>query len=376
MKKKVLLVVTQGNWGGAQKYVFDLASELKARDCEVAVAVGEPNGERDLQEKLRAKNIEVFQLKNLVRPISPLNDASAIFELAGLYKKFQSDVVHLNSSKAGVLGALAKFLLEKKQRPKIVYTVHGWAFLEPVTVLVKAIYFWAEKLSAAWKDKVIVLSGKELKIAQEKLGIKNDKLVKISHGLKLDQMLFPREEAREKLNLPANGQLVGAVAGFYATKGLDILLLAMKKISPKASLVLIGDGPEKNRLEEMIKDLDLGQRVFLPGQINDAYRYFTAFDLLALSSRKEGFPYVILEAGLAGIPVAATDVGGVGEIIDNRKTGLLVPAENADKLAEAINELLSDGEQAQKMSAALKEKIRNERSFTEMIEATMKVYLD
>jgi len=376
IKQKILFVITQGHWGGAQKYVFDLAGEFNARGHEVAVAVGEPNGGRELQEKLRANRIEVFQLKNLARPISFWHDAAAIFELAGLYKKWQPRAVHLNSSKAGVLGSLAKFLLAKKQRSKIIYTAHGWAFLEPVSFLTKAVYFWAEKFSAAWKDKIIVLSGKELTVSREELGIKKDKLVKISHGVKLERELYSGEEARKNLDLPASGKIIGVVAGFYATKGLDVLLMAMKNISPEVKLVLVGVGPEKDELYKMIKDLGLGSRVFLPGQVVDAYRYFTAFDLFVLPSRKEGFPYVILEAGLAGVPVVATDVGGAGEMIEDKKTGRLVPPEDPNKLAEAINEMLSDDEGAQRMGAALREKVRQERSFEEMVARTMKIYLD
>lgn len=373
MEQKILLVITQGYWGGAQKYVDDLAGELQAKNYEVAVAVGEPNGDKDLQGRLLTQGIKVFQLQHLVRPIALFDDCAAIFELANLYKEYQPAIVHLNSSKAGFLGSLAKFFVKNRQQLKIIYTVHGWVFLEPVSALVKMVYFWMEKISASWKDKIIVLSNRELKIAQEKLGIAKNKLVKISHGLKLKSKLFSRAEARAVLNLP-DGKILGTVAGFYRNKGLDILLQAMKSLSPEIKLVLIGDGPEKEKLQKLVATFALEHRVFFPGRLMDVYRYLMALDVFVLPSRKEGFPYALLEAGAVGLPVVATDVGGVGEIIEDERTGLLVSPELVDKLTAEIEQLFLNNEQAQKMGLALKEKIRTERNYEDMIEKTIEVY--
>ena len=110
-KPKILYIITQGHWGGAQKYVYNLASAL-SNSFEVVVAIGEPNNNPDLQRLLKDKGIEHIQLKHLRRSISPIADLLAIFELKKLYKKIKPNIIHLNSSKASILGSLASYKLQ------------------------------------------------------------------------------------------------------------------------------------------------------------------------------------------------------------------------------------------------------------------------
>ena len=111
IKPKLLYVITQGQWGGAQKYVYDLSLALR-EEFEIIVAVGEPNDKPDLQNRLKKANLSYIQLRHLRRAISPWHDLLAIFELRGLYRKLKPSIVHLNSSKAGILGSLAAYKLQ------------------------------------------------------------------------------------------------------------------------------------------------------------------------------------------------------------------------------------------------------------------------
>lgn len=340
-KPRLLYIVTQGHWGGAQKYIYDLANNL-TNNFDIAVAVGEPDNNPDLQRKLKQKGIEHFQLKHLKRSISPIHDILAIFELRKLYKKTKPDIIHLNSSKASILGSLANWF--KFQESSVtIYTAHGWVFDEPLSKNKKNIYKTLEKLTSKKKKVIIVLSEKDKNTALKELKIPEKKLHIIPVGIDRPEYILSKKDSKNKLNkiipgLSEKDYTIGVIANFYQTKNLDNLISAVSKIKEKLknyNLILIGDGPEKENLQTKIKTLNL-ERVYLPGFLENAEQYLSSFDLFVLPSKKEGLPYTLLEAKINKIPIIATDVGAVSTIIENKKTGLIVPPRNIDKLSEAI----------------------------------------
>jgi len=372
-KQKILYVITQGEWAGAERYVFDLATNLGA-DFDVTVAIGEPNGHQDLQNKLdKIGRVHVIQLTHLVRRISPYHDILAIFELAQLYKKLQPDIAHLNSSKTGLIGSLARLFIIHYSL-FIIYTVHGWVFNEPLPWLRKKLYFYLEKWAAKLKDGFIALSPFEAEQGKSLLKIPSEKITTIPHGISQPIAPLSQTEARGELLKKTNLKIsekyiwIGAIANYYQTKGLDILIqaLAKKKDSfQNVSCLLIGEGPERARLSKLISANRLDNLVYLVGTVAEASRYLPAFDLFVLPSRKEGYPYALLEAMAAGLPAVATAVGGIPSIIADKKNGLLVPPENVVALAEAIEHSLRHLTEFQPNTAlsTLKEEIERTTSW-------------
>jgi len=348
-KQKILYVITQGEWAGAERYVFDLATNLGA-DFDVTVAIGEPNGHQDLQNKLdKIGRVHVIQLTHLVRRISPYHDILAIFELAQLYKKLQPDIAHLNSSKTGLIGSLARLFIIHYSL-FIIYTVHGWVFNEPLPWLRKKLYFYLEKWAAKLKDGFIALSPFEAEQGKSLLKIPSEKITTIPHGISQPIAPLSQTEARGELLKKTNLKIsekniwIGTIANYYKTKGLDILIQALAKkrnALQNVSCLLIGEGPERTKLTQLIAANHLDNLVYLTGSVPEAARFLPAFDLFVLPSRKEGLPYSLLEATTAGVPVVATAVGGVPTIVTDKKTGLLVPPENSPALADAIEYGLS-----------------------------------
>lgn len=379
-QEKILLVVTQGLWGGAQRYVYDLAVNL-AKNYPITVAVGEPNGQKDLQQKITAwntqnadKKIELIQLSHLVRAISPIHDVLAVFELANLYKKHYFKAVHLNSSKAGVIGSLPKLL----QKQKIIYTAHGWVFLEPLSFIAKKVYFWLERCTAKLKDKVIVLSEVEFDIARSELKIPENKLAIIPIGIADETKKYSKTEAKNILkkyiSFDDNKKIAGTIANFYPTKGLDILFNAVAKNKEKLAdynFIIIGEGPERKKLEKIITDNGLENIIFLTGKIENASELLPAFDLFVLPSLKEGMPYTILEAQNAGLSIVATKVGGIPEIIEDKKTGLLVKPGDIDDLADNITKKLDNLTSNNLISAT-----KNQYTIKEMTEKISNIISD
>ncbi|MDP2951311.1 MAG: glycosyltransferase, partial [bacterium] len=294
---KILYLITQSDMGGAQKYVFDLTCGFK-NEFELIVAAGK--GTNELFSFLKEKKINHLKLNHLSRLPNPLKAFLAVLEIRRLLKKEKPNILHLNSTTAGFLGSLA--VLGLKIKPKVVYTVHGWAFLEPGIVKQKLFYLF-EKITSKIKNKFIVLSNYEKQVALKKKISKENQLEIIPNGIN-NLTFLNKEQAREKLNLPSNVILVGTIANAYKAKGLKYLLKA-HALALNYQLVIIGDGPEKKKLQ---KQFPLSN--FLE-KIENASKYLKAFDIFCLPSVKEGFPFALLEAMQAQLPIIATKVGAI-----------------------------------------------------------------
>lgn len=346
---KILYVITQGEQGGGQKYVLELAEKV-AKEHDVFVGIGriENEGDKWLFEKLESVGVKkenIFEIKNLQREIKPFLDFKALLEMRGLFKKINPDVVHLNSSKAGVVGAVASIFT----KTKVVYTVHGWVFLEPMNPIKKLIYIFLEFASAKLRDDTIFITQKDID-AVALWSIFKGKGTLIYNGIDESKKvnLLSREESREfifsKIGTRDAGQkIVGTISNLFKTKGLEYLIDAAKDID--ALFVVFGFGDEKYRqeLQDKINKNGPQNNFFLLGRVPDAYKYLRALDVFTLTSVKEGLPYSILEASLANLPIVATSVGGVTEVAKNIKISL-VESQNVQQIRSAIVENLNNSE--------------------------------
>lgn len=316
--------------GGAQKYVLDLAAHFHG-----SIAAG-PEGNQ-LENRATVQHIPFYLLPNMRRALSPYHDALALIELMRLIKQLRPDIVHTNSSKAGILGSLASWLCGVPT----VFTAHGFQYLEPMSKLKKWFFWFCEFVCRPFRNFVITVSEHDRNAALHDLVITKNRSKTIYHGITAPNFLSP-EEARNRLKLPPAQAYIGTIANLYQTKGIDILLDAFAQMHhslPQVGLVIIGNGPERDRLMKLTEQLSLTKHVHFLGQIPEAAQYLRAFGLFVLPSRKEGFPYVILEALTAGTPILATKVGGVPEALDT--AGILVAPNNADELQKSLRLLLT-----------------------------------
>ncbi len=344
---KILYIITQADGGGAQKYTLDLAKHF-----EGAIAAGEESPK--LFDEARALGLYTFTLKHLRRAINPWHDFMAVWEIRQLIKSYKPEIVHLNSSKAGVVGSFAAIGL----KTKVVFTAHGFIFNEPLPWILKSFYLALEKAASSYRDYIICVSEADRKSAMDYNLTLPDKISTIHNGI--DQINFlPRQEARQKLGLPLDKELVVTIANEYKTKGLDIM---EKALSSNCLTVIIGNVSDEKKSTDNIKYL---------GFVKDAQIYLKAFDILAVPSRKEGFPFVVLEAMAAGLPIVATRVGGIPEALGD--AGLLVEPENPKALVEAVDKIITDQELADLLS---QKALARSKLFTreKMLEETKKVY--
>ena len=374
---KILYLITKSNWGGAQRHVFDLAVASKNNGHDVVVALG---GDGILRSKLEEQSISTRPITELGRDVSVSKDAGSFKEIFSIIRREKPDVLHLHSPKAAGLGALAGRLLRLK---KIIYTVHGWAFNENRPLHQKIAIILFSWLTTIFSHKIILLSEKELSQTLSFPFI-GGKTILIPLGIGAPVFISvdgARQFIAKKIEVPFadfnKKTIIGTIAELHTNKGLVFLIQAVKDVvakHPHAVIIIIGDGEQRSYLEKMTKELGLEKHVYLTGYISSASEYIKAFDIFILPSVKEGLPYTILEAGYAGLPIIATTVGGIPEIIDDMKSGILIQPRKPAEIAHAINFYIEHLDVARQYGRALNETMKKKFTLERMLKDTEKVY--
>lgn len=371
-KRKVLIGITKSNFGGAQRYVLDLATMLPKGAFEVAVICG---GEGPLVTMLHDAGIRVIALPALQRDVRVWGDIRVFFSLIALLRRERPDILHLNSSKMGGIGALAGKIMRIR---RVVFTAHGWEFNAPRPR-------WQKRLIRIFSTYIVALADQTIAISsaiKKDIGVLQNKITVIHHGIE-EVAFLDRDIARhaiaDRIQKPidTNGLWFGTIAELHKVKGLDCAIRAFAEVAhtvPHSQYILIGEGREHADLAALIDQRGLRERVHLVGFIPDAARLLKACDVFVLPSRSEGLGYVVLEAGLASLPVIASKVGGISEIITSEVNGLLVTPEDVSGLSNAMTTLARDEGLREKLGRALHQRVRDQFSFSHMITNTIAVY--
>ena len=374
-KKSILYIITKSVWGGAAKYVYDLSTNL-SDDFDVAIAAG---GKGKFFDKIKEAGLPYYQISNFQRTINPFKDVFAFFEILSLLFQLKPDIIHVNSSKAGgivgVAGLIYKLLIGKKI--KLIFTAHGWAINEDrPKCQIKLIKLFS-KITAIFYDKIICVSEYDKQIAIKNKITCEKKLITIHNGINIKNIKFlTKEKARKKLINKTSPLVIGTIAEWTSNKGLIYLLEAIKKIKDKEfDVILIGSGenPDKEKMTKFIEKHQL-KNIHLIEFIPNAVNYLKAFDIFILPSTKEGLPYTIIEAMAAEVPVIATNIGGIPEMIENNINGILIESKNSQLLAVKILELINNPETTKEMTRKSRQKVEKEFTLDQMILQTKKIY--
>jgi len=370
-KTKIIYIITKGNWGGAQKYVFDLATALPKNEFDVSVILGQ--GEI-LEKRLLEKKIKIIKIPKMQRDVSVFKEFSLFFTIFKILKEEKPDIVHLNSSKASGLGALAARL---SRIPKIVFTAHGWPFNEQRSWWQKTIVKFLSWLTVLLSTEVVVMSVENLRQARQ-FPFARKKLFFIYNGIsKID---FKNKKSTRKFISDVTGAEIDkiwavTISELHKNKGLEHMIKALSYLRKEIILFVIGEGEERQNLENLVKKLGLQKNVYLMGFVDEAPKYLKAFDLFTLTSLKEGHPYTILEAGLAGLPVLGSNIPGIKDIIDE-ETGVFVSPEDVGDIREQLEFLIRDKKKMAVLGHNLREKVLKEFSFEKSFSEVLKLYRD
>ena len=327
---RIAYVITRGDTvGGASIHVRDLARAMRQRGHDVQVLIG---GTGEVTDQLTAAGVPFRAVPSLIRAIRPWRDVAAVAEVRAALAEFQPDLVSAHTAKAGFVGRAAAASL---QLPCI-YTPHGLAVSHRISPAQGRIFTLAERIAARWCQAIVCVSEAERQLALEKRIAPPEKMHVVHNGVG-----DTHARAQPGLQPP---QIV-TIARFEPPKDFETLFAALDSVrnEPWRKLTIVGGGSEGAVLPD---------RVEAVGYLADPALVLTDAQIFVLSSRSEGFPRSILEAMRAGLPVVATDVGGVREAVEHERTGLLVPPGDISALAAALRSLMNSPSERERLGAA------------------------
>ncbi len=341
---RVLHVVARLNVGGVAMHVISLADRLRAPgmpdfDSQIVCGVVGAN-EADMGYIAAEKAVPVTIIRELGRELSLRGDLITTIKLWRVMRRERPDIVHTNTAKAGFVGRIAA---RAAGVPVVVHTFHGHVFHGYFGRRKTQVFLNLERFCAALSDRIIVPST-ELKrqISEQYRVCAADKIDVIGVGLELAPLAALARHVgtfRREQHIPDDAPLIGIVGRLVPIKNHDLFLQAAKLVleqQPDAYFALVGDGERRAELTALAASLNLTERIRFTGWITNVAPVYSALDALALCSHNEGLPISVIEAMAARVPVAATKVGGISDLLPDPRFGALVPPGDAAALAEGL----------------------------------------
>lgn len=344
-----ILLILETSGGGSGRHVIDLARELIKAGCAVTVAY---SGLRAATEFLQEiKTVEGLSLVRVDMRRSPCpGDVIALARLRReIVKHGPFDVIHGHSSKGGALGRIAALGLSGIR----VYTPHAFRTLDPSLGSASyRLYSFIERLLARISSGIVLVSEAEKQHALQ-LGLPASKLHVIPNGM-VTQTQGSREAVRSRVGISSDTLCIGFVGRLVPQKAPERLIRAYALLAhqfPDTRLVMLGDGPLQPELYQLAEQFDINRQInWLEGE--QGAEFMPALDVFVMPSLYEAFPYVLIEAANAGLPMIATPVGGTDEMLVDQENGFVVGHDNAEALANALEQLIKDPSMRSRMGAA------------------------
>ncbi len=352
---KILVIITNSDRAGAQKHVLSLVEGLK-KNHEYSVLVGNRGY---LTTELKKLEVPFTVIPELIRAVNPIIDLKCILKLHREIINFSPEIVHLHSAKAGALGRIACV----KKNLSIIYTVHGWAFSEGNSLIKKLASLFVEKALARFTSYFILVSkydfdlGKKYKL----VGHTNSKI--IYNGV----VDIPPASAHKDITIFSATRLA-------KQKNIPLMVRVFDQLTRQYTAVIAGDGPMNNQIKKMIDNMGLRDKVLLVGETNNVHEFLLRSELFLLTSDWEGLPISLIEALRAGIPIVATNVGGVSEMVTAGENGYLASRGDATSLSSYINKLIENNDLRNTMGARSRKRFLDKFQVKQMIEQTGGVY--
>mgnify|MGYP000866756789 FL=1 len=356
MRKKIMHI-SQSN-GGVAKYLKMLFKYLdKDKYEQILVYPSEYISEKEEFEVL----VDKIEFADMVREISIKDDIKSIIQIYKLIKKYNPDLIYLHSSKAGALGRIINIIARKP----IIYNSHGWAFNMDISKIKKYIYRLIEKFLARYCNKIIAISEQEKISAIDNKICKEDKIEVIYNGIDIGEYeasKLDKIEARGNKDIPNDSLVIGMVGRICKQKSVDTFVKVAARIKstiPNSYFVIVGDGDEREKIESLIEELGLKDSVLITGWVKNTYEYIQTFDIAMLLSRWEGFGLAIAEYMVSEVPIIATNVDAIPNLIKNNEDGILVEVDNIDEVFKSTIKIVEDKEFANKIINNSKNKVLN-----------------
>jgi len=351
MRPRLMRIITRLAVSGPATHVVLANRGLEQRGWETVLVHGTP--ERDEEEiDLAGIDVPMARIMNLRRPVAP-RDAAALLALVALMRRYRPIVVHTHHSKGGLLGRLAAAIARVPIR---VHTFHGTVFEGYFSPRVSRAIVRVERAVARLTTQLVVLTDAHRAELVEWRVASPDRIEVVPLGLELGRFASAdRTASRRRLGLDDDLIALVAAGRFAPIKRLDRMLRAFARVRaevPTAHLYLLGDGALRQDLEGLAASLGVNDAVTFAGWRDDVPDWYAAADVVVNSSDNEGTPLALIEAAASGRPVVATRVGGVADIVDDGRTGLLVDREDLPGFADGITRLARNAADRHRMGRA------------------------
>jgi glycosyltransferase involved in cell wall biosynthesis len=371
-KIPVLYVITKLELGGAQKQLLSLIRGLDTEKFSPFLFTGFDGPL--LTDALGFSYLTLKRSRCLTRPVHPLKDILAFWELFFYIKRIKARIVHTHSSKAGIIGRWAAFCANV---PVVVHTVHGWSFNDFQPFFLRWGYLWLERIAARISDSIVTVSEHD-KAKGIACGVGCVQQYALIH-YGIEEVFFKAQGflVREEFKVPPGNLVVGMIACFKPQKSPeDFIRLAalIAPVEPNVTFLLVGDGALRAVVVKRIRGQNLEGRVFLAGWRRDIPACIAAMDIVVLTSLWEGMPIVILEAMACAKPVVATHTGGIAEIVQEGETGFLVRPRDVQAMSAKVRLLLADGFLRERMGESAQRALGNDFCADKMAKDTARVY--
>jgi glycosyltransferase involved in cell wall biosynthesis len=358
---KILFLTTHVDTGGITSYILTLGGALVRSGHKVWVA----SSGGDCVPQLEAAGIRHVKLnirtKSEAAPKLWLSSGA----LVRLIRAEGINIIHAQTRVTQVLGVW----LSRLTGVKMITTCHG--FFRPR---------WFRKTFPCWGSAVIAISKPVVRHLSVDFGIAADKIHLVANGIDLDRFVMGQEKTRRKARQELSfgeGPLIGIIARLSDVKGIDVLIKAMPGILkevPSANLMIVGQGPEEVYLKKLTHDLSLTDHVHFKNTINHTQDLLPAFDVFVMPSLMEGLGLSVMEAQACGVPVVASRVGGLIDLIEDGVSGYLAPVNDPPALAGRVIEALRDPQRAQGMARQARSNIEQHFSVQLMLKQTVHIY--
>jgi glycosyltransferase involved in cell wall biosynthesis len=352
--------------GGPALHVAYLTQGLEPLGYDTTLAAGSlARGESSMSFVADELGIDVLGIPQLHREISPLYDTLSIGRLVGVIRRLRPHILHTHTAKAGAVGRFAALASGDARPPIVVHTYHGHVlrgYFDPART---AGFREIERLLARSTTRLVAVSP-EVRDDLVELGVAPaEQFSVIRLGIGLDERILAggaqsRDELRRLFGVPEARFVVGWIGRMTAIKRVEDVLLALQGLRGRgidAVACLVGDGPDREAVERRAHELGLARHVLFVGYQRDVAPYYAFFDALLLPSANEGTPVVAIESLAAGRPVVATRVGGVPDVVEDGRDGVLVPVGDVPAMVVALVELARDPERRRQMGEAGRERV-------------------
>lgn len=328
---KLMLAVTKSNWGGAQRYVYDIAHHFHTNpNFEVTVLVG---GDGDLVKKLHEASIRVVSLPSLGRDVKIFKDFLSLVTLFKIIVKEKPDILHVNSSKVSLFGTMVGRLC---RIPKIVFTAHGWPFNEVRPLYQRLVFRIFGMLTVFFAHKTIAVS-RSVMISLRAPSFISKKITVVYTGIEPPHLYKEGAFFETFSTTKKNGVQIVSIGELHMSKGIDRALIALAQCKHLHwTYHIIGDGEKRGYLENLVSQLGLTERVHFYGFVENASLYFNSFDLFLFPSRTEALGYVAIEAIFSKLPIIASNVGGIPEVLFDDPYSKVINCDDEKKFKETL----------------------------------------